>query len=57
MTQIRRFDGLSLDDTHEFSEGEGRSISESLEVIAMELSLLTRVIIHIAESRGDIEEW
>jgi|TARA_Y100000034_G_scaffold62501_1_gene75799 hypothetical protein len=56
MTQIRRFDGLSLDDTHEFSEGEGRSISESLEVIAMELAALNQLLRTVAENRGEVEE-
>ncbi len=55
MTRIKRNDGITLDDFYEFSEGGGRSISESLEVIAVELARLTESLELIAEYRGELE--
>jgi len=55
MTRIRRNDGITLDDSHDFNQGEGHSISESLEVIAVELVQLNNLIREIAESRGELE--
>jgi len=54
MSTVRTHDGLTVHDAHDLKPGSGLTISESLEVIALELSLL-RVLLHeVAENRGEL---
>ena len=59
MTQIRTYDGITVEDRIDFSSNpdmlDGLNISQSLEVIALELGILNAHLQAVAEYRGEVE--
>ena len=60
MTQIRTYDGITVEERIDFSSKpdmlDGLSIRQSLEVIALELGILNVHLQAVAEYRGEVEE-
>ena len=55
MTTIRTHDGLTVHEHHELQEGDGLNIAESLEIIALELSLIRVLMSEVAGNRGELD--